>query len=282
MTTEHDEGFAAGIEAAATWYRDNHQAYTRVGRIVEAIRALKPAPRSAEHTAEPSAQSERQELAGEIRARWEREKFYKRAALATAPSTRIEAEPVCEVRDYWLGNVLTTWHSIGLPPIGTKLYLAPPDRTPDARSTSDAAVGGDYAEVVRVNRIIAAPQDVVHRWETPLWKDAPHTGEFIHRLRDALTDRATRSTDSSAEAVNGNALRDEFEQWYVENAFDFKRNPIGSGLCGQQWFAYAGAKGLSKFEANRVLLDRMARAEAAKLTTAPHTAEEMRVDGGAT
>ena len=31
-----------------------------------------------------------------------------------------------------------------------------------------------------------AAQDLVDRWDTPLWKDAPHTGTFIDALRVAL------------------------------------------------------------------------------------------------
>ena len=27
---------------------------------------------------------------------------------------------------------------------------------------------------------------VVERWDSPLWKDLPHTGEYIHRLREAI------------------------------------------------------------------------------------------------
>ena len=33
----------------------------------------------------------------------------------------------------------------------------------------------------------AAAQALIDRWETPLWKDVPHTAECIHRLRAALT-----------------------------------------------------------------------------------------------
>ena len=31
-----------------------------------------------------------------------------------------------------------------------------------------------------------AAQALVDRWDTPLWKDAPHTGVFIDALRAAL------------------------------------------------------------------------------------------------
>jgi hypothetical protein len=36
--------------------------------------------------------------------------------------------------------------------------------------------------------LIAAAHAVVARWDTPLWKDAPATGEFINRLRRSLED----------------------------------------------------------------------------------------------
>jgi hypothetical protein len=34
--------------------------------------------------------------------------------------------------------------------------------------------------------LIEAAMAVVERWETPLWKDAPATAEYIYKLRDAL------------------------------------------------------------------------------------------------
>lgn len=34
----------------------------------------------------------------------------------------------------------------------------------------------------------AAAQAVVDRWDSPQWKDEPHTAEFINRLRRALED----------------------------------------------------------------------------------------------
>jgi uncharacterized protein CbrC (UPF0167 family) len=44
------------------------------------------------------------------------------------------------------------------------------------------------------------------------------------------------STDLKTEA-----LRKQFEQWYVENAFDVVREPIGSRDCGLQWKAWSAA-----------------------------------------
>lgn len=36
-------------------------------------------------------------------------------------------------------------------------------------------------------------------------------------------------------------LRAKFEAWYVENAFDYPSNPIGSRECGLQWKAWQAA-----------------------------------------
>lgn len=41
--------------------------------------------------------------------------------------------------------------------------------------------------------LVEAAQAVVLRWDSPLWKDAPHTGEFIGRLRDALSPYTTKA-----------------------------------------------------------------------------------------
>ena len=38
------------------------------------------------------------------------------------------------------------------------------------------------------------------------------------------------------------AERQEFEQWYVENAFDIVRDPVGSGNCALQWAAWHAAR----------------------------------------
>ena len=33
--------------------------------------------------------------------------------------------------------------------------------------------------------LLSAAKAVIERWDSPLWKDLPHTGEFINRLRKA-------------------------------------------------------------------------------------------------
>jgi predicted DNA-binding ribbon-helix-helix protein len=37
--------------------------------------------------------------------------------------------------------------------------------------------------------LVKAAKAVVDRWHTPLWKEAPHTAEFINRLENALKDK---------------------------------------------------------------------------------------------
>ena len=41
--------------------------------------------------------------------------------------------------------------------------------------------------------LVEAAQAVVDRWDTPLWKDVPHTGEFIGKLRKALSPYTTKA-----------------------------------------------------------------------------------------
>lgn len=40
--------------------------------------------------------------------------------------------------------------------------------------------------------------------------------------------------------------RDVFEQWYVVNAFDYEKNPIGSRQCSLQWQAWQAATKAAK------------------------------------
>lgn len=44
--------------------------------------------------------------------------------------------------------------------------------------------------------LVEAAQSVVDRWDSPLWKDLPHTGEFIDKLRQALAAHSSNSTAS--------------------------------------------------------------------------------------
>jgi hypothetical protein len=44
-----------------------------------------------------------------------------------------------------------------------------------------------YLELER-QALVAAAQALVDRWDTPNWKNVPHTGEYINALRMALKD----------------------------------------------------------------------------------------------
>ena len=46
-------------------------------------------------------------------------------------------------------------------------------------------------------------------------------------------------TECEAEKMT---TRAEFEQWYVENAFDYERNPVGSRDCGLQWQSFQAGR----------------------------------------
>jgi hypothetical protein len=67
------------------------------------------------------------------------------------------------------------------------LYSRPTDllMTANYAQVSSSATPKEGEELVR------AAQAVVDRWDTPLWKDVPHTGEFIGKLREALSHYTT-------------------------------------------------------------------------------------------
>jgi hypothetical protein len=87
-----------------------------------------------------------------------------------ARAQQASAEPVADVIEcgplncYGHHNVRATADRAIQP--GTLLYTSPPPTAP--------------AE------LIAAAKAVVERWDTPLWKDVPHTAEYINRLRAAI------------------------------------------------------------------------------------------------
>lgn len=81
----------------------------------------------------------------------------------------------------------------------TVKMLASPQPTPEASQDGGGALR-------------SAAQAVVDRWDTPLWKDVPATGEFINDLRAALrsplpgresTAQAGVATESSSERSSG-------------------------------------------------------------------------------
>ena len=45
----------------------------------------------------------------------------------------------------------------------------------------------DVAKLEAINaELLEAAEGIVSRWDSPLWKDQPHTGVFIDRLRAAI------------------------------------------------------------------------------------------------
>lgn len=56
----------------------------------------------------------------------------------------------------------------------------------------------------------------------------------------------TTPTTGGDPAMTEDKSRSDFEQWYVENAFDYVRDPIGSRECGLQWKAWAASRSSSR------------------------------------
>lgn len=48
-----------------------------------------------------------------------------------------------------------------------------------------------------------AAQAVINRWDSPSWKDQPHTGEYIAELRKALDDELVQSVEPYGWMVSG-------------------------------------------------------------------------------
>jgi len=100
----------------------------------------------------------------------------------------------------------TRWYMINA--IGMATLCA--DRDDAERCARDADVAWprhaphravQLVESSNVDELRSAAQAVVDRWDTPLWKDVPHTGEYINRLRYAL--------DQTAPAKAVNPLTDD-------------------------------------------------------------------------
>ena len=59
----------------------------------------------------------------------------------------------------------------------------------DNKAESQIPKGSECASCkYRESRILLAAQAVVARWDSPLWKDQPHTGEVIAELRKAISE----------------------------------------------------------------------------------------------
>lgn len=45
---------------------------------------------------------------------------------------------------------------------------------------------GDWVWYEDLEEMVETAKDVIARWDSPLWKDQPHTGVFIDKLRAAI------------------------------------------------------------------------------------------------
>ena len=73
-----------------------------------------------------------------------------------------------------------------------------------------------------------AAQALVDRWDTPLWKDAPHTGKYIDALRAAL------SAPAGWQAIE-TAPRDQTVLLWHKH---YGRPTVGHGITGDIWGVY--------------------------------------------
>ena len=80
-------------------------------------------------------------------------------------------------------------------PVSVESRWQPPDcpecGQPCALDTSAKPAAAQQPPPAAVSEeLLAAASAVVARWDSPLWKDQPHTGELIQRLRNALAEQA--------------------------------------------------------------------------------------------
>ncbi len=87
------------------------------------------------------------------------------------------------------------------------------------------------------DKLRAAAQALIDRWDTPNWKDARHTGEYINALRAALADDQLRdATEMIGEPVawvgwtdeHGYTLWDTKDEAGWMSASDFDPIPVPS------------------------------------------------------
>lgn len=74
-----------------------------------------------------------------------------------------------------------------------------------------------------------AAQAVVDRWDTPLWKDAPHTAEFIDRLRAALA-RSGQAASGSSQGARSDGDR---VLWFMANGWNVTHVPPCDALTDE-------------------------------------------------
>ena len=63
-----------------------------------------------------------------------------------------------------------------------------------------------------------AAQALVERWDTPLWKDAPHTGQYIDDLRAALAQPEQKPLWEQWKCMNEVERKYFIKSWWVKDS----------------------------------------------------------------
>jgi hypothetical protein len=133
---------------------------------------------------------------------------YVRADLATpAPAVKVKALvwTECNSGNFKQGHCFTARSMVDFAPIAVHKkadgwWLNKDCTTYPTMEAAKAAAQADYEATIlaalelanplddpRVKALVEAGKAVVDRWDSPLWKDLPHTGESISDLRAALS-----------------------------------------------------------------------------------------------
>lgn len=86
-----------------------------------------------------------------------------------------------------------------------------------------------------------AAQALVDRWDTPLWKDAEHTGKYIDALRQALA-----ASPAMTEAEERAAFEAEHKNWSLVKTYSlYGLISYSEPLLEERWLAWQARAALS-------------------------------------
>lgn len=86
-----------------------------------------------------------------------------------------------------------------------------------------------------------AAQALVDRWDTPLWKDVPHTGKYIDALRAALA-----ASPAMTEAEERAAFEAEHKNWSLVKTYSlYGLISYSEPLLEERWLAWQARAALS-------------------------------------
>jgi hypothetical protein len=122
-------------------------------------------------------------------------------------------------------------------------------KEPDARAALAAAVAELEAQVsqpkAETPKVSFEDQRVQEVYAILCSEEVPPKGEhwegFVaRRIVDLFPQPKAKPVQEQGKLTSDqkDTERRAFEQWYVENAFDYERDPLGSKLCGDQWAAW--------------------------------------------